>query len=220
MWKKSRANTSLIDHQQMNKANNGGANGDSLDISLGDDNENEEENFENMTKICLNCDLITNDLQSTPKGMLCNPCYNYWKHTGLMKPDHLTNFTIPDDNSQAVSSTTNGNETKATQNGGGHLTNGTEAKPSSSSDPNAPNTKVNSQKIFHKSLRKLPKGIYLNCEELLSLAKTDNDQMFDSLSVKLKARKEEVQRNKQFITDLLLKLTQDNRLEIALDVRY
>jgi len=40
--------------------------------------------FKNVNKICCNCDAIINDLQSTPKGMLCGSCYVYWKYVFII----------------------------------------------------------------------------------------------------------------------------------------
>ena len=180
--------------------------GDSLDDSLRDENEEEEEGLE-IAKICLNCDLLTNDLQSTPKGFLCNPCYTYWKDTGVMKPDHLINsnkyFNENDSKNDKLDKQMNHGQSTAT---------------AITSTANGVSGKVNNQKISHKSLRKSPKGIYLNCDELAHLAKSDNNQIFESLNVLLRTKKEEVQRNKQQITDHLMKLSNENALEISIDV--
>ena len=47
-------------------------------------------------------------------------------------------------------------------------------------------------KNFHKTLRKPPKGIYLNYDELLNLAESDTDQIFDTLNRRLVSLKKEV----------------------------
>jgi hypothetical protein len=47
-------------------------------------------------------------------------------------------------------------------------------------------------KNFHKTLRKPPKGIYLNYDELLNLAESDADQIFDTLNRRLVSLKKEV----------------------------
>lgn len=47
-------------------------------------------------------------------------------------------------------------------------------------------------KNFQKSLRKPPKGIYLNYEELVNLVEVDSDQTFDMLNKKLYCLKKEV----------------------------
>ena len=45
---------------------------------------------------------------------------------------------------------------------------------------------------FHKTLRKPPKGIYLNYEDLLNLAKTESNEAFEILNRRLNSLKKEV----------------------------
>ena len=45
---------------------------------------------------------------------------------------------------------------------------------------------------FHKTLRKPPKGIYLNYEELLNLAQSETNETFDVLNRRLNSLKQEV----------------------------
>ena len=47
-------------------------------------------------------------------------------------------------------------------------------------------------KSFHKSLRKPPKGIYLNYEELVELAKDDTRKVFNQLNRRISALKKQV----------------------------
>ena len=47
-------------------------------------------------------------------------------------------------------------------------------------------------KNYHKSLRKPPKGIYLNYEELVNLAKVGSYEIFDVLDKKVVSLKKEV----------------------------
>eukprot|EP00794_Sanderia_malayensis_P017818 gene17818-19596_t len=35
---------------------------------------------------CANCSIATSHLTSTPRGQLCNPCFDYWSKTGVMRP--------------------------------------------------------------------------------------------------------------------------------------
>ena len=58
---------------------------------------------------------------------------------------------------------------------------------------------------FHKTLRKPPKGIYLNYEELLSLAQNETNETFDVLNRRLNSLKKEVIRFKLcFLSDFHL----------------
>ncbi len=50
-------------------------------------------------------------------------------------------------------------------------------------------------KNFQKSLRKPPKGIYLNYEELINLAEFDYNITFEMLDKKVVSLKKEVSRN-------------------------
>lgn len=48
-------------------------------------------------------------------------------------------------------------------------------------------------KNFHKSLRKPPKGVYLNYDELVELAQVDNDKIFEQLNRRLISLKQQVE---------------------------
>jgi hypothetical protein len=71
---------------------------------------------------------------------------------------------------------------------------------------------------FQKSLRKPPKGIYLNYEELSSLVDSDVDQ-FDSLSKRLSCLKKEIQLNKQKNANLISKLSDEIDSKVYIDVK-
>ncbi len=92
MWKKTRGYSSTIQkqtEQHQNGKNNLNSTNGELEVNSDSINEDqiinnetdiEENNFTiNVTTICGNCDLITDDLQSTPKGVLCHLCYAYYK---------------------------------------------------------------------------------------------------------------------------------------------
>jgi hypothetical protein len=94
---------------------------------------------------------------------------------GLMRPDHLINKQKAIEN----------NPQNYTQKINRFINN----------NPNEQVAKQISQeqaKSFHKTLRKPPKGIYLNYDELISLAECDNEQIFDVLNRRLLFLKKEV----------------------------
>lgn len=199
MWKKTRTNVSHIQQQteqQSGKATSissmlNNVNDDSQQADRDNDfngpqqsNENDadESNFTSITKICSNCDLITDDLQSTPKGVLCNACYSYYKNTsGLMRPDNLNIINGALNSDQSDNDLFN----KRTQN-------------------------AKEARNFQKSLRKPPKGIYLNYDELVNLAEFDSNIIFDMLDKRLFSLKQEVQSNKQSITSMIGELANED----------
>jgi len=168
-WKKSRNFKSLIDHLQHN--------GDSGDKQKSDENDAEaEDEYAAMdeAKICSNCDDLNSDLQSTPKGQLCSLCYNYWKKTGLMRPEHTTTqYSILN---------------KTIQNKHFNIGFGDEHK-----EP----------KSVLKSFRRKPKGVYLNEEELMHLTQVDNNEIFQRLDNCILSHKRTVQANKQELESLM-----------------
>ena len=89
---------------------------------------------------------------------------------------------------------------------------------------NNPNEQIAKQmnqekaKSFHKTLRKPPKGVYLNYDELISLAESDDDQIFELLNRRLLFLRKEVQKNKQDISTLISKISNENDLKVSLDV--
>jgi len=36
---------------------------------------------------CCNCEVLSEIMHSTPKGILCNDCFLYWQKSGLMRPE-------------------------------------------------------------------------------------------------------------------------------------
>lgn len=107
-WKKTRSRTSLMDRQAKKLAGHP-RDGDRCgrikliysfrNITLSNDGASDEgsrnsdsdveNNKENGTsredgKGCSNCGLHSSQLHSTPKGALCNSCYQYWR-TGVMR---------------------------------------------------------------------------------------------------------------------------------------
>lgn len=192
MWKKTGRHVSHIQQieQQNGKSNTNsnnnenGINSNFIDPELNGqnqniDNENDEGNFvNNVNKICSNCDSISDsisDLQSTPKGVLCNPCYIFYKNTsGLMRPDDTV-----------------------------HINGSLSADQSDIETLNKRNENSKEARNFQKSLRKPPKGIYLNYEELVNLAEHDFNIAFNVIDRRLFSLRKEVQSNKQEISTLI-----------------
>uniref|UniRef100_T1IQN0 REST corepressor n=1 Tax=Strigamia maritima TaxID=126957 RepID=T1IQN0_STRMM len=96
-WKKTRSRTSLMDRQarklatQREEGSEVGSEVGSNSESDFEDNkgENKSENNSGGTKSnCSNCNLSVSHTHSTPKGNLCNICYQYWRlgRTGMARP--------------------------------------------------------------------------------------------------------------------------------------
>lgn len=180
-------------NSELNSVNNNGIfSNDNMDQSDAGESENESNEDTSSTNICCNCDIITSELLSTPKGMLCSPCYTYWRNTGgLMRPDHLINKQRLNDNSSS------------------HY----------KSNRLVNNTDQDKMKNFHKVLRKPPKGIYLNYDELVSMADSNNDQIFEVLNRRLLSLKKKVQKNKQNIQNynILISKVSSEIANVSLD---
>jgi hypothetical protein len=214
-----------------NNSNNNN-NNESLENSNSDKDENDtvDDSFENnINKICYNCDTISNEANSTPKGLLCNDCYNYWKQTGLMKPDNY-NWSATSGKLVLAPNNSNNNSNKVTanlskQNGYGiknnNSTHNRYITMNNSNNQDQINSNNNNSakeaRNYFKSLRKPPKGIYLNYEELVNLAETDSTQIFDNLNRQLLKLKKEIQFNKQNQSDLLNELANMENFKGTID---
>lgn len=210
MWKKTRGHVSVI-QQQTEQQQNGKniANLANNDLETNPLNGNDEQaasnetdidesSFNNVTKICSNCDSITDDIQSTPKGVLCHLCYVYYKNTsGLMRPDNLNTMTDRFDQQIKLSKMNNDQV---------------------DTDHNKRTENAKEARNFQKSLRKPPKGIYLNYEELVNLAEFDHNITFEMLDKRLNSLKKEVQENKQYISSLLIEFTEDENKPNTIEV--
>ncbi|XP_022093654.1 REST corepressor 3-like isoform X2 [Acanthaster planci] len=96
-WKKTRTSTSLMDRQARKLA--GGQKENESEVSDAEEKTDEkmDETFdpekesktpqtEASTKsICSNCASTVSQLHTTPKGLLCNACYSFWRRTGVMR---------------------------------------------------------------------------------------------------------------------------------------
>ena len=70
-----------------------------------------------------------------------------------------------------------------------------------SSNGHLANNMSKEAKNFQKSLRKPPKGIYLNYNELINLADSDSDLIFETLNKKIASLKEEVKLKSNWKTE-------------------
>lgn len=85
-WKKTRSRTSLMDRQARKLAHQRDDSDDENGSSDDSDFDNRKENLKNEDKTgCSNCLANVTQLHSTPKGQLCNSCYQYWRRTGVMR---------------------------------------------------------------------------------------------------------------------------------------
>lgn len=86
-WKKSRSRTSLMDKQakKLSKTGDSDEESDSNGKRSGDEEETPKENGKEEKDTCGNCGIRTTQLHITPKGSLCNSCYQYWRRTGVMR---------------------------------------------------------------------------------------------------------------------------------------
>lgn len=88
-WKKMRTRTSLMDRQvrKLSSQKEDGSDVGSEAESENDiDFETENNKEENGSKTsCSNCGVTSSQLCTTPKGNLCNSCYQYWRRTGTLR---------------------------------------------------------------------------------------------------------------------------------------
>ncbi|XP_071832778.1 REST corepressor 1-like isoform X2 [Apostichopus japonicus] len=95
-WKKNRTRTSLMDRQAKKLASGGKEEGETEQAM--DTTENPPKEGEAAVEksavaasdpaskgACNNCAASVSQLHTTPKGSLCNPCYSYWRRTGVMR---------------------------------------------------------------------------------------------------------------------------------------
>lgn len=104
-WKKTRSRTSLIDRQakrvslQRDQSDNDSDKSDTSDSDF----EPEKEGRANgglkrslpgkqnpppqivPASICANCGTQAGQMHTTPKGIMCNACYQFWRRTGIMR---------------------------------------------------------------------------------------------------------------------------------------
>lgn len=90
-----------------------------------------------------------------------------------------------------ITNNTNGNGGLGTSGGNSIMNNAS----SGTSDNSGQVSLSKDAKNFHKSLRKPPKGIYLNYEELIELLQCNNRKIFNQLTRRVDALKKQVSRN-------------------------
>jgi hypothetical protein len=122
---------------------------------------------------------------------------------GLMRPDNIATFGVSANQIYAGNGQIRGNLLNRHYNNidvnNINNNNGSEEPLSSSHRTNL----INSRN-FYKSLRKPPKGIYLNYDELVNLAEVDTNHIYDQLNRKLTYLKKEV--NTSLLNQLIKQL--------------
>ncbi|XP_035677923.1 REST corepressor 3-like isoform X8 [Branchiostoma floridae] len=94
-WKKTRTRTSLMDRQarklatqkdQSDSEEDGEMdNGSDSDFDPEKEGKGGNTNNGKESGACANCQTTSSHLHSTPKGSVCNSCYQYWRRTGVMR---------------------------------------------------------------------------------------------------------------------------------------
>ncbi|KAL5008975.1 hypothetical protein ScPMuIL_014556 [Solemya velum] len=84
-WKKTRSRTSLMDRQAKKLAGQQDDNSEENSDNEIDSDMEPRENGKEEKGTCSNCSVTSTQLHSTPKGSLCNSCYQYWRRTGVMR---------------------------------------------------------------------------------------------------------------------------------------
>ncbi|CAF0761791.1 unnamed protein product [Brachionus calyciflorus] len=212
-WKKSKliSQIEVLQNSNKNSTNNeidqsdrkSERNGD----NASDDNDSVDDNFNsNVNTICANCDFITNVLQSTTKGQLCIPCFTYYKQTSLMRPDHVINKSLSNNNSHRTNYSQNGSLLRTNR----YLTISNTTQANNGDLSNSANNISTQAKNFHKSLRKPPKGIYLNYDELIDLVQAGAQNVFEELKRKNILHRNQTQSNKQEIELMIKQIAVEN----------
>lgn len=105
-----------------------------------------------------------------------------------MRPDHANKYS-----SASYMPHTHNNHNNYVHKSTNRYINTSETNGNNNSNSNMTTSNMSKDaKNFHKTLRKPPKGIYLNYDELLNLAESDTDQIFDTLNRRLVFLKKEV----------------------------
>ncbi|XP_035677915.1 REST corepressor 3-like isoform X7 [Branchiostoma floridae] len=100
-WKKTRTRTSLMDRQARKLATQKDQSDSESESSSSDMDNDSDSDFDpekesvvfrsssvnngKESGACANCQTTSSHLHSTPKGSVCNSCYQYWRRTGVMR---------------------------------------------------------------------------------------------------------------------------------------
>ena len=109
-----------------------------------------------------------------------------------MRPDHVINKSLANNNSHKQNFSQNGSLLRTNR----YLTisNTLSNNPNETASASSASTLSRDARNFHKSLRKPPKGIYLNYDELMDLVQVGSDKVFEDLK-----RKNVIYRKQVFI---------------------
>ncbi|XP_050298627.1 REST corepressor 2 [Anthonomus grandis grandis] len=83
-WKKTRSRTSLMDKQakKLNAPKEDGEEG--VDHASNEESDHDDNKGERGS--CSNCGVICSIAHRSPKGQVCNSCYQHWRRTGSNRP--------------------------------------------------------------------------------------------------------------------------------------
>ncbi|KAJ9584322.1 hypothetical protein L9F63_021322, partial [Diploptera punctata] len=88
-WKKTRSRTSLMDRQARKLAvhrEEGSEGGSELGSNTDSDSDEKKEGTEGGKSTCANCGVACTHTHTSPKGSMCNTCYQHWRRTGSVRP--------------------------------------------------------------------------------------------------------------------------------------
>lgn len=204
-WKKTRSRTSLMDRQarrltvQKDDVSENGSDAGSenesdigttksaLNETGGGNNSSSVANNSDGKTRCENCfTTASGQFHNTNKGILCRACYSYWRRTGMMRN---SNNNRKQHNHLHHSNHTNSNVNSGTASSG---------VSGEASSPRSGN-------LLIKSKREPPRGIYLNFNDLFTLASSTPqaaDSLLKSLDDEVITLKRQVQNNKQIISQI------------------
>jgi hypothetical protein len=125
----------------------------------------------------------------------------YLRETGgLMRPEYLYERANPASQSSTTNSSSQNPAIKTNRYFALNNLNGTNNANSNGNE--VVNTVSKEARNFQKSLRKSPKGIFLNLEDLAKLAETDSDKLFDQHDKNIFFLKKQAQASRQDIDEM------------------
>ncbi|XP_066279576.1 REST corepressor 3-like isoform X2 [Branchiostoma lanceolatum] len=186
-WKKTRTRTSLMDRQARKLASQKDQsdsdedgemdNGSDSDFDPEKEGKGGNTNNGKESGACANCQTTSSQLHSTPKGSVCNSCYQYWRYGGFLPS-----------RTQVVQRTSNYGMRTGVMRAGGPMKSEMSMK--------------TSRHMPLRGRRKAPRGMYMNQEDLLAISAspTAAEALLRQLDTELVSSKRQVQQNKQHLS--------------------